>query len=60
MDHHLNEDGLGAHYKILLYPIINNVLSVYCWVTMYDEALNELHFWKDLPRLLRFEMDIWP
>jgi hypothetical protein len=38
---------------------INNVLSLNCWIAVNDEALNELHFWNDLPRL-RFESDIWP
>ena len=38
---------------------ILNVASLNCWVTVCNEALNELHFWKDLPRL-RFESDIWP
>jgi hypothetical protein len=46
-------------YTRNLYHILNNVLSLNCWITVSDEALNELHFWNDLPRL-RFESDIWP
>jgi hypothetical protein len=46
-------------YTRNLYHILNNVLSLNCWVTISDEALNELYFWNDLPRL-RFETDIWP
>jgi hypothetical protein len=41
-----------------LYHILNNVMSLNFWITINDEALNELHFWNDLPRL-RFESDIW-
>ncbi len=41
------------------YHIPKNVLSFNCWIAINDEALNELHFWNDLPRL-RFESDIWP
>jgi hypothetical protein len=46
-------------YTRNLYHILNIVLSLNCWITINDEALNELHFWKDIPRL-RFESDIWP
>jgi len=46
-------------YTRNLYHILNNVLSINCWVTIDDEAHNELLFWKDLPRL-RFEQSIWP
>jgi hypothetical protein len=46
-------------YTRNLYHILNNVLSLSCWITINDEALNELHFWNDLPRL-RVESDIWP
>ena len=35
------------------------MLSLNYWITINDEALNELHCWNDLPRL-RFESDIWP
>ncbi len=41
-------------YTRNLYHILDNVLSLNCWVTICDEALIELHFWNDLPRL-RFE-----
>ena len=46
-------------YTRNLYPIINDVVSLNCWVPVSDEALNELLFWKDLPRL-RFDSEIWP
>ena len=46
-------------YERNLYHILNNVCFLNCWVTVCDEALNELYFWKDLPRL-RFESIIWP
>jgi hypothetical protein len=46
-------------YTRNLYHILSNVLSLNCWITINDEALNELHFWNDLPRL-RFESDMWP
>ena len=46
-------------YTRNLYHILNNVLSLNCWITIGDEALNELHFWNNLPRL-RFESNIWP
>ena len=35
------------------------MVSLNCRVTVSDEALNELLFWKDLPRL-RFDSDISP
>ena len=46
-------------YTRNLYHTINNVVSLNCWVQVSDEALNELLFWKDLPRL-RFDSEIWP
>jgi len=46
-------------YTRNLYHILNNVPSLDCWVTINDEAHNELLFWRDPPRL-RFESDIWP
>ena len=46
-------------YARNLYHILDYVLSLNCWVTITNEALNELYFWNDLPRL-RFETDIWP
>ena len=46
-------------YTMNLYHILNNVLSPNCRITLGDKALNELHFWNDLPRP-RFESDIWP
>jgi hypothetical protein len=46
-------------YTRNLYHIINNVLSLNCWVDVTMEAFNELIFWKDLPRL-RFDSEIWP
>ena len=42
-----------------MYHIINDVVSLNYWVSISDEALNELLFWKDLPRL-RFDSEIWP
>ena len=46
-------------YTRNLYHIINDVVSLKCRVPVSDEALNELLFWKDLPRL-RFDSEIWP
>ncbi len=46
-------------YTRNLYYTINNVVSLNCWVSVSDEALNELLFWKDLPRL-RFDSEILP
>ncbi len=46
-------------YTRNLYHIINDAVSLNCWVSISDETLNELLFWKDLPRL-RFDSDIWP
>ena len=46
-------------YTRNLHNILNNVPSLNCWVTIDDEAYNELLFWRDLPRL-RVESDIWP
>ena len=46
-------------YTRNIYHILNNIPSLNCWVTIDDEAHNELLFWRDLPRL-RFESDIWP
>ena len=44
-------------YTRNLYHIPNSIASLNYWATFNDEALNELFFWKDLPRL-RFESDI--
>ncbi len=41
-------------YTRNLFRILNKELSLKCWITLCDEALNELHFWNDLPGL-RFE-----
>jgi hypothetical protein len=46
-------------YTRNLYRSINDAISLNCWVTVSDEALNELLFWKNLPRL-RFDSDIRP
>jgi hypothetical protein len=46
-------------YTRNLYHTINDVVSLNYWVSISDESLNELLFWKDLPRL-RFDSDIWP
>ena len=46
-------------YTRNIYHILNKVPSLNCWVTIYNEAQNELLFWKDLPRL-RFKSDILP
>jgi len=46
-------------YTRNLYHIINNVVSLNCWVPVSYEALNELLFWMDIP-LLRFDSEIWP
>ena len=46
-------------YTRHLYALINSVGSLNCWVTLTEEAVNELTFWQELPRL-RFEGNIWP
>ncbi len=46
-------------YTRNLYHILNDVLSLNCWVNITNEAFNELLFWKDLPPL-RFDSEIWP
>ena len=43
-------------YTRNFYRILNTVLSLNCWVTVCDQALNELLFWKELRR----ESDTWP
>jgi hypothetical protein len=45
-------------YTRNLYHILNNVSYLNYWVTIDDEAINELIFWKYLPRL-GFKSDIW-
>ncbi len=35
------------------------MVSLDFWAVLSDEALNELLFWKDLPRP-RFDSEIWP
>jgi hypothetical protein len=50
-------DPITLLYTRNLYHILNYVLSLNCWVTISNEALNELYFWNDLPRL-RFERTI--
>jgi hypothetical protein len=52
-------DPITQLYTRNIYHILNNVPSLNRWVTIDNEALNELPFWKDLPRL-RFEPDMWP
>jgi hypothetical protein len=46
-------------YTRHLDKLINSARSFNYWVTLTQEALNELLFWKGLPRG-RFEGDIWP
>ena len=46
-------------YTRHLYALLNTVWSLNCWVSLSEEAVNELLFWQQLPRL-RFEKEIWP
>ena len=41
-----------------LYAIIGVVASLNCWVSITDEAVDELRLWQHLPRL-RFVAEIW-
>jgi len=59
-----HEIGLGTCYSVIYKESLSqsqqyNMLSLNCWITINDEALNELHFWNDLP-ILRSESDIRP
>ncbi len=42
-----------------MYALINSVWMLNCWVVLIEGAINELLFWKGLPRL-RFGGPIWP
>ena len=46
-------------YTRHLYALLNTVWSLNCWVPLSEEAVNELLFWQQLPRL-GFETEIWP
>jgi hypothetical protein len=46
-------------YTRNLYALINSICSLNCWLTVSEEAVGELLFWQQLPRL-RFEALIWP
>ncbi len=42
-----------------MYALINSVWTLNCWVVLTEGVINELLFWKGLPRL-RFVGPIWP
>ncbi len=46
-------------YTRHLHALLSTVWSLNCWVSLSKEAVNELLFWQQLPRL-RFEREIWP
>ncbi len=46
-------------YTRHLYALLNTMWSLNCWVPLSEEAVNELLFWQQLPRLI-FETEIWP
>ena len=46
-------------YTRNLYALVNVVVSLNCWVTLTDEARNELLCWQHLSHL-RFDAEIWP
>ena len=56
---HLSWGPVTRLYTRHLYALINSVISLNCWVTLTEGAMNELLFWRGLPRD-RFVGDIWP
>ncbi len=56
---HLSWGPVTQLYTRHLYALINSVVSLNCFVTLTEGAMNELLFWQGLPRT-RFEGNIWP
>jgi hypothetical protein len=44
-------------YSRHIYMLVSSVVSLKCWVRLSEEAMGELLFWQQLPRL-RFEAEI--
>ncbi len=59
MSMHLPWGPVTQLYTRHLYALFNSVMSLNCWVTLVEGAMNELLFSQGLPRI-RFEGDIFP
>ncbi len=48
---HLSWGTVTKLYMRHMYALIHSVWTLNCWVVLTEGAINELLFWKELPRL---------